>query len=480
MKTIFLDTNIFIQCRDLEQLPLAEAFGEEKHILLLIPRAVQKEIDRHKQEGHTRRAKRARRASSFFRRIILSQDTKIIIKDSDPIVEISFTPLLNSNCELPDILDMSQPDDRILAEIINYKHRYSDADVLFLTHDTNPLLTAKRCGLPYHVVPDDWLLKPAPDPRDKKIIELENRLKELQNNCPIIEAFWTDDSGNEIDRLPLDVVRYGKLEESEIDELVNEAKQRFPMETNFSKELSKSTLNLLNILQYQQRFIPPSADEVEKYQNEEYPTWIKKVIKFFATLPEIFENQTRYLSFSISISNNGNFPAENTIVEFNALGGIYLSLPAADDESIDQNENMLFPPPPKSPEGRLVGTLDRLTAMMNNMNLIQPNFDHLQSMTKRDKNAFYWKNGTPNVPEESCSFECEDFRHKIEPEIFNIGIIVPTSKNDITKGAVECSISARNLPKPAKFYINLIVTYTKGDSLSEVRKYLANVDIDLN
>jgi len=66
MKVIFLDTNIFIQCREIEQLPWGELFEKEKHIILVIPRTVLEEIDRFKQEGNSRRAKRARKANSFI------------------------------------------------------------------------------------------------------------------------------------------------------------------------------------------------------------------------------------------------------------------------------------------------------------------------------------------------------------------------------------------------------------------------------
>lgn len=51
MKTLFLDTNLFIQCREIT-LPWNEIVRDDS-ILLLIPRTVQEEIDRNKHNGNT-------------------------------------------------------------------------------------------------------------------------------------------------------------------------------------------------------------------------------------------------------------------------------------------------------------------------------------------------------------------------------------------------------------------------------------------
>ena len=78
-------------------------------------------------------------------------------------------------------------------------------------------------------------------------------------------------------------------------------------------------------------------------------------------------------------------------------------------------------------------------------------------------------------PVKSWSFECKEFRHKIGPESFELTVLIPPSKNAIEKGAVECSISARNLPEPLKVHIKLDINYADGNSLSEAKKYLARI-----
>ncbi|MFQ5962657.1 MAG: PIN domain-containing protein [Candidatus Scalinduaceae bacterium] len=494
MKILFLDTNIFIQCRDLEQLPWPEICRDEEYLLLFIPRAVQEEIDHHKQEGNSRRAKRAKKASSFIRRIILSKDTKLVIRDSKPIVGISFTPPLSNDCQLPDFLDLSRPDDCIIAEIIRYRNKYPDHDVSILTHDTNPLLTAKRCGLSYFVVPDNWLLPPELDSKDKKIIELENRIKELQRNYPVIEVSSVDDSGNETNHFSAEVVRYKSLAENELDDLLNEVKRRYPMKTHFSDKPPESIVNQLtglaavhSVFGYKRKFIPPTAEKIEKYQNEEYPAWIEKVRKYLLSLPEKFEESTRSLSFSIKVNNNGNVPAENTIVEFKAFGGIFFKPSSNDDESNEKNDALIFPSPPKPPEGRWItqrspifDTMEAFRAFTKGhiSPVYGPILKDIPLIPKeRDRNAFYWKNGKPRTPVRSWIFECEEFRHKIETESFDLTVLIPLSEKDILRGTVECSVSAKNLPKPINFYINLDITYVEGETRDEVKNYLMSIKV---
>ena len=163
MRVLFLDTNVFLQCRDLAELPWQEITGDEK-LLLLVARPVQEEIDRLKQDGNSRRTKRARAANSLFRKILSSQNSKVTIRTALPLVEIAFSPLASiqeSGCKL---LDLTRADDRIIAEALHYRSENPADNVAILTHDTQPMLTAKHCGLVYIPVPNNWLLPPRRPP----------------------------------------------------------------------------------------------------------------------------------------------------------------------------------------------------------------------------------------------------------------------------------------------------------------------------
>jgi len=494
-KIIFIDTNVFIQCRDTEQLPWEELFGKEEHIILFIPRTVQEEIDRHKQEGNSRRAKRARKANSFIRKIILTEHTKIIIKNEKPLIEISFPPEVNSYCNLPNFLDLSRPDDRIIAEILRYKKEHPDHHVAILTHDTSPLLTAKRCGISYYIVPDSWLLPPEPDPRDKKILELENKIRELEKNYPIIQVTSADVNGREANKFSIEVFQYNQLTESEVDEIIKNIVQKNPMKTDFSHMLVEESRNqdnnlkinvLSGVLGYKKRYIPPTSEEIEIYKKVKYPQWLEKVKKYIVSLVNKFQKLSCTFLLSVKISNNGNVPAENVIVIFNALGDIYFNLPSRDENQDKDTDD--FPRPPKAPEGRWIVQRDSFFDSIERFNqLIKPHIKTISPFKsdllipnipkQHDRNAFYWKDRKPTVPTKTWKFECDEFRHKIAPEIFEVEINFVPSKNENSKCAIECLISATNLPQPIKHYINFNVTYVKADTFAKVKEHLRGLNV---
>jgi predicted ribonuclease YlaK len=89
-------------------------------VLVLIPRTVQKEVDQHKQAGNSRRARRARKASSLFREILGAPELRKVVREVGPRVELSFPPLPDPNRKRPPQLDLEQPDDRIVEEALAY------------------------------------------------------------------------------------------------------------------------------------------------------------------------------------------------------------------------------------------------------------------------------------------------------------------------------------------------------------------------
>jgi hypothetical protein len=179
IRVLFLDTNVFLQCLDLSQIHWDD-ISKNNDLLLLISKPVLDDIDRFKHGGNARRATRARKATSFFRTILESKTPIFNVRESAPKVDITFAPPVTLSEKDFESLDFSRPDDRIIAEALDFKLNYKAGSVALLTHDTNPILTAKLCSLEYVLVPDNWILPPEPDMRDKELTELRNRVKELK------------------------------------------------------------------------------------------------------------------------------------------------------------------------------------------------------------------------------------------------------------------------------------------------------------
>ena len=88
---LFLDTNVLEQCRPLRELDWS-AWREFAEVHLIISRPVQSEIDDHKSKGGERLARKARKASSLIREIILSKET-YPVRPTDPWSSLLSTQL---------------------------------------------------------------------------------------------------------------------------------------------------------------------------------------------------------------------------------------------------------------------------------------------------------------------------------------------------------------------------------------------------
>lgn len=477
MKILFADANLFLQCRDLEQLPWHEVAEGNDQLFIIIPRQVQVQIDRLKQDGNNRRARRARKATSLIREVIQENGEKKIIKESTPRVEIGFSPPQDILFEPPKSLDITQTDDRIIAEALAYKHLFRDADVALLTNDTNPLLTAKRCGLPYILIPDTWLLPPEPDPRDKKIEELERRLKDLNRNVPEIAVVSQAPDKTAINLLSITVVLYEKLTEAEIGKLLTDAQIKCPIETKFEDhEIDKPPYSRSGLFPGifpgafpGTTYRRPTESEIRKYTEEMYPQWLDNLRELLVSLPNKLESPNRHRQCFFSVFNNGTVPAENTIIEFKAQGGLLIKLPPQSEK--EETKDTLFtpPPPPIAPKGGWVSVVTGIN--------LQPVYERSLPIfpiyEKHDRYAFYWKNGRPSGYRESLTLECDEFRHQVEPETFDFLIYVPPSVQ-IKKGALTCRVTAKNLPTPFEYILPIAITYDQGAIIKQA-EYLLNL-----
>jgi hypothetical protein len=481
MPTLFVDTNLFLQCREPAELPWEQVAGGQD-VLALIPRAVQQEIDRLKQAGSSRRAKRARRASSLFREIVDAPGLRRVVRDAGPRVELAFPPLPDPNRDRLPQLDPTHADDRIVEEALAYRTTHPGEDVRLLTDDTNLMLTARQCDLRYVAVPESWLLPPEPDERDKALAEVRRRLDALEHNHPAIGVAVVGASGQPTDHVRIRVDAHPDLSESDINRLVEEVRIKHPMVVIFEGHGKPSPTRLATF--GLGRYEPPTQAEIKRYQEVEYPSWLQAVKRTFESLPRQLEAPTRTVELAFVLTNDGSCPAENVVVEFSALGGLLIAPPKKDDDeagaaSESPAKPLSLPPPPRAPVGRhvdLVGDLSKTMELIT-----RPTFDERVladrflpplRQPERDPLAFYWKGTRPARHVSDWTLTCEEFRHKADPERFGLVLFLPR-KVTTPKAAVSCRVTARNVPEPRSVTVPVIVTYTTRDTVAAAQHLVA-------
>lgn len=165
---LFPDTNVLVQCLPLDQLDWS-AWREFDEVHLIITRPVQAEIDDQKNKGRERLARRARKASTLLREILLGGHGCYVIRRADPLVKLLIKSTVRPSRDLADILDYARLDDQLVGTAHNFAQQNPGLDVRVLTHDTGPMASAQAAGVRIAPVPDDWLLSPEASEADKKI-----------------------------------------------------------------------------------------------------------------------------------------------------------------------------------------------------------------------------------------------------------------------------------------------------------------------
>jgi hypothetical protein len=464
--TFFVDTNFFLQYKKYDQLKWSD-ITSDKEIIIIITRPVQIEIDNFKNDGNSRRSKRARETTTLFRKILNEQSLSIFEKTPENSITLRFGEQYSNDILLKNnpSLDLANPDDKILAILNNYLlDKLIDVNsCAFLSNDTNPLLTAKLNKLPSIQIPDSWLLEPENDDRDKENQKLKQQILEYQKKEPIIDV-----EINQNDYITLTKVNneynvginvYNQIEQSDIEILVDSFVKKHPLQTSFVNNEDALTRSINRITLSMQTFYPPNDEEINKY-NIKYQDWKKGLYELISGYADKRNKYSHIIPFEITLKNNGNIPAKDLLLDFDILTGGQLISPDFDDKVLVNR--WAYPTPPKPPKGKWKNRSSFATDQHAKAigQLLKPDFN-LYSITRpeidihnsRDKNSFYWKNGRPKENTVSWRFECEEFRHKFDDEQFSYYLVFDDNSDKIVF-QVRVSASNMSLPLIKKFIFN--------------------------
>jgi PIN domain len=459
VQIFFADTNLFLQCKALPQINWVEVTAGQD-IAVLVPAAVQREIDRLKGDGNGRRALRARTANSILRTILRSADEEKVLRDGDPRVVLRIAPK-PAERRLYQELDLQWPDDQIVAEALDYRAEHPLDTVRVLSGDTGILLSAKRSGLEAVEIPDAWLLDPEPDRESKQIAELQRRLTALERVHPVLWVEAQDSAGVRIETLNAEIREFPPLSEETLDRLVEEVCTMHPRRDDFKV----SPPNPIEVLAGLYRVELPKTKEIENYHNK-YQTWVSNIREFLQRLPAILTDRAGRALLRLIVSNEGAAPATGLLVELAAVGG--LSFRSEDDE-VETKLQLTRPPTP--PQGRVVSTMPDFAKMigftdpmLGLRNAYVPRFaDVLPGLPPlRDPNEFYWKYRRPT--EWACT--CDEFRHHGDAEVFELTLVGSQT------GAINYQVTASNMPEVVKGTVPVRLTAVEGDTAPVAREII--------
>jgi PIN domain len=449
MQYLFIDSNLFLQCRPLQDLDWNCLVGREE-VTLLVPSAVLAELDKHKSDGNSRRAQRARGALQFLDSILKAPDDTVIVRMTPVKVIAQFAPEVSGDAS-------TSNDDSILFEVSEMTRTHGNQAVGLVTHDTNLKVKAKRKGLQFFPVPDKWLLAPEPDERDKRLRQLEEEVTLLKRQTPIIEI--TLDGHQEIE---LVVPSYEPLVQGTINRLVKAMTAKFPIKTDFSLTSSERLLSAGGIGMF--GLHPPADWEIAKYQNEEYPKWELSLRGWLEQLHSRLRVKDATADIRLLIANNGTVPGEHVHVAIRVSEGFLNTDQEHHDKLIERLLTRPRAPNPPQPSQTNLGGLGNLHGPGG---FTPPYLPEIPIRHKRDK--FYRKAGK-DVGTERV-WECENMRHGGPPEEFPFRVCM-NAQSQPSGGLMVIEVSAENLPKAAVSKFRIKVSNEPADTERAAQEWL--------
>jgi hypothetical protein len=91
----------------------------------------------------------------------------------------------------------------------------------------------------------------------------------------------------------------------------------------------------------------------------------------------------------------------------------------------------------------------------------------------RNPHEFYWLTDSADRDgAEAWEFECEEYPHQADPEIFSFRLIAPPTEEAVRRGTLRLRVRARNLRMPYERIFGICFENTRADTVARVKSLL--------
>jgi hypothetical protein len=392
---VFIDTNVFLQLRDLKDLTWREVFKKADEIEVYVVPVVIDELDQKKTSQKRRLRDRARAALELIDRASDADDHRLVLRPRAPRVMLCLARAPRPRWDDLPLLDPSRPDDQLVAAAVAEfsgaflpSIRLQNENVALLTCDRGPRIRAKHMKLPAHTPPKGWYLPDEADERDREIADLKRQLDVARATRPAIAA-WIGADADRDGPMVVVVPSLPPLKEPVARDLTGRWLRR-NREAEFPPPAAWPSA-ALDIHRY------VSPEEVQRYQRA-YSAFASAVKDYFAQLHELVAQRASTACIPCFIRNVGSVTAERIIVELE--GSEQLSYYDRESEARMRGGSLALPRPPEAP----LSIMDRVLES-----------DHVRSLKDllakptKDPTSFY-RRAAGERPLRAASWECEEFR----------------------------------------------------------------------
>lgn len=443
--TIVVDTNCFIQGRDLKDMPWCELIPGVRRVEVAVLPTVVDELDELKAARSKRVRDRSRLALQLIRQASQEPDMGLLLRETS---EVSVTLIVADvgRVDWDGLMDLdpARPDDRIVAEAMSYA---VPGPKVLLTHDTGPLLRGRRVGLQTRELPENWLLPPASDETEREIARLRRENDELRNRAARLEVAWLE--GDEpFEELRVERLLVPPLGEAAIRALIERTKATLPPPRGIF------TPGLGFLIDGCRGF---TQDDHQRF-HAEYQRFLTALPRFFEKLHERVSSASATKSVGYRVSNLGTTAAEGLSIVFEVDDDWLLF---GDRKSADEfyGVSVVPPSPPELSSSR--------SALLTSIGAVRP----VSAIPKmRDPEDFRWKH-RPRAGDRHGSLQCAEFRAK---RVWNDTLWVHPWNDDVTTATLSLDVHHRTGSSPIELALPMRVVKTETDWNSDDVRALAD------
>lgn len=331
MKYLFLDTNIYLHCKDYEQLNWSKILSNADDITIVVPPIIQKEINAIKDRGTGKVNQRARAISKRFREIFLEDTDRSI-----PMI-LCKAPRVKDYEEYD--LDREVQDDQFILSAILFQ-KNGNKEVIVIARDTYLLITAKSNGLKHLHLPDEYCLQTELSEEDKELLQLRKELEQYKNR--LSKPRLTFENGKEFMTIKKPI---SKDIESDIQEAIMEEWSNVPYHNDAESSIDPLVAAASSVGSIMAAF-KPKPEEIERYNREaiDYHKEFEEYIRLKFSRKELL---SRIYELKFIITNEGTAPTGDLdiLIEFPDTIDLYNQ---NSKKYFDENKPPVKPEPPSS------------------------------------------------------------------------------------------------------------------------------------
>lgn len=442
--SVFIDTSAHLGCTAFDEVDWLTLLNAESVTIIVLP-IIMGELDDKKDSHPNQRIRN--RAKSIGRKFhdFFETDFEATVRDGVTIKYDATEPKIDFGANS---LNPDRQDDKQLAGIITFKNDHPDERVILIAQDFNLRTRARTFGIEAPRIPLDLELGDEPDPNEKTIRELQQKVLELEKQFPVLKLRFKDGS----DRASFTLKRFAGLSQDEVNQMLEQIRQKFPkmpIKPHDPSDQPKvnSPRGGVEVSELAKLF---EAD-IFGYTEVDKRNYNEKLDGFFAAYEDYVKRHSDYVckdsltvDFELELANDGTAPAEDVDIDLHFPDGFELR-----DEVLDEPRK---PKPPAQP----LTTLAKLGQDPFRGLSIGPYIPH---PTPVISNAPPPNVSGPNIRRTKSydvRFKVRKIKHNI-PISFDRLYITFDSFETARSFGIEYRINAGNMPRDAKNFINVII-----------------------